>query len=296
MCALTTREEKAGDSLATRLHHSLPNTWSGRPGSQGSLCSQGLAQGRAQRESISGWGRTASPAWTPSARTTCFLPEEPQTGEAGADLEVLGMTGLGLSALTLPENREPGQNRFSESHPGLGLGSHCWHQTPPPPGPSPQEGEIHSSRASPKLHSLISSKNAASSSALGLNKHPCLHTLYILVEGMTWKRGRWWWCSKTGLCNKRGTQELGRESRRQGRLLPGPTAGAGWLTAGGRFQERPQVGTGPVGVAGAQGAQRRSRSLTGPWRRGGDFDLRVVAVACQAPLSMEFSRQEYWGG
>ena len=113
LCALTIREEKAGGSLATRLHYSLPNTWSGRPGSQGSLCSQGLAQGRARRESISGWGRTASPAWTPSARTTCFLPEEPQTGEAGADLEALGMTGLGLSALTLPENRETGQTQDS---------------------------------------------------------------------------------------------------------------------------------------------------------------------------------------
>lgn len=140
LCALTIREEKAGGSLATRLHYSLPNTWSGRPGSQGSLCSQGLAQGRARRESISGWGRTASPAWTPSARTTCFLPEEPQTGEAGADLEALGMTGLGLSALTLPENRETGQTQDSRESARPGLGLPLLALDPSSPGAQPPGG------------------------------------------------------------------------------------------------------------------------------------------------------------
>ena len=52
----------------------------------------------------------------------------------------------------------------------------------------------------------------------------------------------------------------------------------------------------PGGCGWSPGSPEEEQSLTGPWRRGGALDLRVVAVACQAPLSMEFSRQEYWGG
>lgn len=109
------------------------------------------------------------------------------------------MTGLGLSAPTLPENREAG--RTQDPRESSGPGAWAWADVAGV-GPLLQEGETHGSRASPKLHSFISSKNAANSTALGLNKHPCPHGVYILVEGMTWKEGRWWWCSKTGLRNR----------------------------------------------------------------------------------------------
>ena len=57
------------------------------------------------------------------------------------------------------------------------------------------------------------------------------------------------------------------------------------------------MGTGLDGVAGAQRAERKSRSLTGPWRRGGDYESKscclvlkscptlVIPVDCSPPGS-----------
>lgn len=154
-----------------QLHRSLLNTWSGglapKPPSVHRAWSlgaglKGITSGRVEQQVLL---RSQQPGPPASSQRS------PKQERGRAELEAPGMTGLGLSALDTAQEQKVARPRIPESHLGLGLAGVGLSSL----GPASRRGRLTAQELPPKLHSLISNKHAASSSALGLNTHPRPH-------------------------------------------------------------------------------------------------------------------------